>query len=114
MKRGVVERDYDVSGVTGTGKVSTFCINDDGRTVIFWPSGHGYFNSLEEAIEVHGHNGQTRFVILDDAVEDEEHCLACHAELANAHCIQHVACPGCLVGVTPNGNVDCQRNNSGM
>lgn len=90
MKRGVVERDVDVSGVTGTGKVSTFCINDDGRIVIFWPSGHGYFDSLEEAVKVHGHNGKTRFVVLDD--EEISHCVTCHSSYICGHDI----CPGCV------------------
>lgn len=99
MKRGVVERDIDVSGVTGTGKVSTFCINDDGRIVIFWPSGHGYFDSLEEAIKVHGHKGKTRFVIIDD--DEVSHCVNCH-HLFNT-CDEHKgACPGCI-GALPNG-----------
>jgi hypothetical protein len=102
VKRGVVERDFDVSGVTGTGKVSTFCINDDGRIVIFWPTGHGYFDSLEEAIKVHGHNGHTRFVILDDPeLDTPEHCEACHysdADRGAPLCGLHKAkgCPSCL------------------
>lgn len=90
MKRGVVERDFDVSGVTGTGRVSTFVINDDGRIVIFWPQGHGYFDNLDEAIKVHGHNGKTRFVILDD--DEASHCVRCHS----AAICDHEVCPGCL------------------
>jgi hypothetical protein len=95
MRRGIVERDEDVSGVTGTGIVSEFCIASDGRIVIFWPAGHGYFNSLEEAVKVHGHNGKTRFIILDDDVEDPGHCKYCHsAAICNNH---DFGCPRCLV-----------------
>lgn len=95
MKRGVVERDVDVSGVTGTGQICTFVINDDGRVVIFWPVGEGVWPSLEEAIKVHGHNGKTRFVILDD--DEVSHCVTCHS----SYICGHTTCPGCLgiVGV---------------
>lgn len=103
MKRGVVERDEDVSGVTGVGKVSEFTIATDGRVVIFWPSGHGYFDSLEEAIKVHGHNGKTRFVILDD--EEESHCVKCHS----ASICEHVYCPGCL-SVVSSGVSNSERS----
>jgi len=103
MKTGYVERYVDVSGVTGTGRVSTFAINDDGRIVIFWPSGHGYFDSLAEAIKVHGHEGKTRFVILTDT--EEEHCIICHDSQLNC---DHTECPGCIAEVmagVSNGEV---------
>jgi hypothetical protein len=90
-----VERDEDVSGVTGIGQVSEFCIATDGRIAIFWPVGVGHFPSLEDAIKVHGHNGKTRFVILDDEVAETDHCAHCH------YCTKHdFGCPGCLAGVT--------------
>lgn len=89
MKRGYLDREEDVSGVSGTGKVSTFTVNDDGRTVVFWPSGHSYFGSFQEAVETHGHNGKTRFVLLDD--EEISHCTKCHA----LKCEKHSVCPGC-------------------
>lgn len=93
MKRGVVERDFDVSGVTGTGQICTFVVNDDGRVVIFWPVGEGIWPSLEEAIKVHGHNGNTRFVLLDD--DEASHCVKCHS----AAICDHLECPGCLATV---------------
>lgn len=101
MKRGYLERNEDVSGVSGTGKVSTFTINDDGRTVVFWPTGHSYFGSLEEAIAIHGHGGKTRFVILDD--DEVSHCIKCHRIWDDlginsiGGCGDHdFGCPGCL------------------
>lgn len=96
MKRGVVERDVDISKVSGTGSVATFVINDDGRTVVFWPDGHSYFPSLEKAIEIHGHNGNTRFVILDDP-DIVPHCDGCHQIGQSLPCGRHdFGCPGCL------------------
>jgi len=97
MKRGVVERDEDVSGVTGTGKVSEFAIATDGRCVVFWPEGVGVWPSLEAAIRVHGHNGKTRFVITDDELAEVEHCGACH-KTQHLRCASHdFGCPGCLL-----------------
>jgi hypothetical protein len=99
MKRGVVERDIDVSGVTGTGKVSNFVINDDGRVVIFWPVGIGVWPSLEDAIKVHGHNGKTKFIVTDDEVAETSHCDFCHEDVLK--CPKHdFGCPGCLAGVS--------------
>lgn len=96
MKRGVVERDFDVSGVSGEGTVAEFCISSNGRVIIFWPEGHGYHSSLEDAIKVHGHNGHTRFVILDDPDWDIPHCNYCHSPAVCAH----VECPACLAAST--------------
>jgi hypothetical protein len=103
VKRGVVERDEDVSGVTGNGRVATFAVNNDGRTAIFWPEGVGLWPSLEAAIKVHGHGGKTRFVILDDEMAETSHCEHCHAkgliELGH-YCPKHdFGCPGCLAEV---------------
>lgn len=100
MKRGYLDREEDVSGVSGTGKVSTFTVNDDGRTVVFWPSGHSYFNSLQEAVKTHGHNGKTRFVLLDDT--ETEHCYGCHKNLSHKGKSEDhpYGCPGCLAGVS--------------
>ena len=100
----MVERDDDVSGVTGTGTVAEFSIATDGRICIFWPEGHSYFPSLQAAIKVHGHNGKTRFVILDDEKLQVEHCARCHvfqAHGAGFTCDNHdFDCPGCLNGVS--------------
>ena len=98
MKRGYLARDEDISTVTGTGNVANFCINDDGQTVIFWDVGVGVWPSLEAAQKVHGHNGKTRFVILDDPeARAIPHCVLCHDE-SNHPCPTHLssACPGCL------------------
>lgn len=103
MLRGVVERDQDISGVSGVGKVAEFAIAVDGRIVIFWPDGHSYFSSLQDAIKVHGHNGKTRFVFLDEEESNILHCNVCHdiwnnlQEQSIGGCVNHnYGCPGCL------------------
>lgn len=61
-------RDEDVSGVSGTGKVAEGIVFSNGITVVGWckeiPSAV-FYNSLEEAVEIHGHKGKTRFVFVD-------------------------------------------------
>ena len=98
MKRGVVERDFDVSGVTGEGSVAEFCVSTDGRVVIFWETGKSTFPTLEDAIKTHGHNGKTRFVLLDD--DEVSHCVTCHHFISRGEgyqCDHHKnECPACL------------------
>lgn len=101
MLRGVVERDDDVSGVTGTGSVAEFVISGDGRVVIFWPVGEGSFPSLQEAMKVHGHSGKTKFIILDDEKLQTKHCNECHEDPRHPQCPSHdFGCPGCINGVS--------------
>lgn len=96
MKRGYLEREADVSGVTGTGNVAELVIASDGRVVIFWPTGEGVWPNLEEAMKVHGHGGKTIAVILDDPeAVDPAHCGFCHQD-PYLHCTDHEVCPGCL------------------
>lgn len=103
MKVGYLERSVDVSGVSGTGSVAEFSVASDGRCTIYWAVGIGNFPSLEEAIAVHGHEGSTTFVILNDEVEDAPHCVDCHSikqfgnVFSEAKCVTHdFGCPSCL------------------
>lgn len=98
MKVGYLERNEDVSGVTGTGPVAEFAIASDGRLAIFWGVGVGVWPSLEEMLEVHGHGGKTIAVILNDKAENIAHCDTCHHHMANGgSCSDHdFGCPACL------------------
>lgn len=96
MQRGYLDRREDVSGVTGTGDVCEIAIAADGRATFFWPEGVGVWPSLEAAMKVHGHNGKTIAIILDDPAE--AHCVECHSQ--NMVCEVHgYECPGCLDSV---------------
>ncbi|MFD3310073.1 hypothetical protein [Streptomyces sp. NPDC058694] len=59
-----LERDLDVTGVSGTGTVADGVVWPDGTVSIRWrgerPSTVAW-NSLEDAEAVHGHGGNTRF-----------------------------------------------------
>lgn len=64
-----LQRDTDVSGVSGTGIVADGIVFGDGTTVLRW---HGEYAStvvwpsFEAAIAVHGHDGKTRPVWSDE------------------------------------------------
>jgi len=68
MKTFYLERSLDESGVSGTGLVAEACEFSDGRCVVAWVGlekvgVHSIvvYDSLEDAIKVHGHNGLTVF-----------------------------------------------------
>jgi hypothetical protein len=70
MRNFILQRDVDVSGVSGVGTVADGCVFPDGTTVIRWrTTPHAstvVWASVEHAIQVHGHGGATRFVWLDE------------------------------------------------
>lgn len=60
--RFLLIRDVDETGVSGTGIVAMGFQFPTGRVVIEWlvkPFALGIFSSLQELIEVHGHQGKT-------------------------------------------------------
>lgn len=63
------QRDEDVSGVSGTGRVADGCLWTDGAVSIRWRGVARSFVNFEEfakALKVHGHGGKTRVVWLDE------------------------------------------------
>jgi hypothetical protein len=69
MRRFHLERDQDVSGISGTGTVAEGVEFRDGQTVVKWLT---HVNSLAvypdvvALVAIHGHNGLTRLVWDDD------------------------------------------------
>lgn len=64
-------RDVDVSGISGTGIVAEGVVFDNGKTVIHWFGERQsivVWELLEDAIEIHGHNGNTQFVFEQEKV----------------------------------------------
>lgn len=65
-----LQRDHDVSGVSGTGRVADGVLWPDGTVTIRWrgdrPSTVNW-DRLADAEHVHGHQGATRIVWADDA-----------------------------------------------
>ncbi|MDX2749606.1 phage tail tape measure protein [Streptomyces scabiei] len=65
----VLQRDHDVSGVSGVGIVADGCCWPDGTVAIRWRGDKPstvFWDRLDDAIAVHGHGGSTRVVWADD------------------------------------------------
>lgn len=71
-RRFELHRDVDVTGVSGVGRIAEGVRFSDGvvamRWVSQWPTSVVFHDRGMEAVQaVHGHNGQTRIVWLDDS-----------------------------------------------
>jgi hypothetical protein len=69
MRRFLLERRIDVSGVSGTGLVAEGIEFGDGTTVIRWRGDQPstvVWASVDAAMAVHGHNGATELVWEDE------------------------------------------------
>lgn len=72
MRRFQLHRHADVSGVSGNGLVAEGVQHSDGTVVIRWHGEHAstvIWQKIEDAILVHGHDGNTEFRFLDDEQE---------------------------------------------
>lgn len=69
IRRFYFNRKEDISGVSGTGKVAEGVVYSDGKCSIRWFGEHSSTNnyeSLEDMIAIHGHNGSTEVVFYDN------------------------------------------------
>ena len=65
LKRFHLEREVDVSGVSGCGLVACGVMFCDGQVALHWESNHSSINiykSVSDCLFIHGHNGSTRLV----------------------------------------------------
>lgn len=68
MKRFELHREVDVSGISGTGVVAEGILFSSGRVVLEWLGATPsvvVWNSLDDAMAVHGHNGATEVAFYD-------------------------------------------------
>lgn len=70
-RRFALERDVDETGISGTGRVAEGIEFSDGvvalRWMTEWPTSVVFHERGIAAVEaVHGHNGKTRIVFLDE------------------------------------------------
>ena len=69
FRRFVVQRDIDETGVSGTGQVVEGVQFEDGYVAFRWCANltrsSGHFSSIEEMMDIHGHDGKTRAVWVD-------------------------------------------------
>jgi hypothetical protein len=69
MRRFVLRRGEDVTGVSGTGDVAEGVEFDDGAVVIRWRGAAPstvIWADINAAMSIHGHDGRTRAVWLDE------------------------------------------------
>ena len=68
MRLFELQRDIDVSGASGTGRVAQGVVFDDGTCSMRWTTSTNstcLYNSLADLERIHGHDGKTRVVMLD-------------------------------------------------
>ena len=68
MRRFVLIRVEDLTGVSGTGEVAEGTVFSSGLAVIHWlrePYAMGVYQTLEDVITVHGHEGRTQLQFID-------------------------------------------------
>jgi hypothetical protein len=74
-RRFHLQRDHDVTGVSGTGRVADGILWSDGTASVRWlgdrPSTVFWDNGLADAEHVHGHGGHTRIVWDDPEPEPQ-------------------------------------------
>lgn len=82
MRRFELHRDEDVSGISGTGTVAEgVAFTNNGpvalRWTSEWPTSVVFHDRGIESLEaIHGHNGRTRIVWLDEEEQAAEQCIA--------------------------------------
>lgn len=68
MKRFWLRRIEDESGISGTGDVAEGIVFTSGKAVLNWTTEHtsiAVYDSLEELMAIHGHDGKTILVWID-------------------------------------------------
>lgn len=69
MKLFLLQRNEDVSGVSGVGFVAEGVQFTDGTCVLKWLTAHStveILNSMDDVLLIHGHEGRTQAVYLDE------------------------------------------------
>jgi len=73
VRRFQLERDVDVSGVSGTGTVAFGAQAPDGTCVLWWASGlesTTIYPNMATLLAIHGHGGMTRAIYIDPEIWD--------------------------------------------
>ncbi|MEU7384746.1 hypothetical protein AB0A91_33195 [Streptomyces sp. NPDC042207] len=64
-----LQRDHDISGVSGTGRVANGVLWPDGTVALRWIGDRPstvHWDRLSDAVAIHGHDGATRIVWADE------------------------------------------------
>jgi hypothetical protein len=85
VRRFQLHRDVDMTGVSGTGVVAEGVLWPDGTASVLWNGEHGSIvfwpRGMDSIDHVHGHNGATRIVWIDEGAESTtlHTCPTCEA-----------------------------------
>ena len=73
MRRFYLQRNRDISGVSGLGKVAEGCQHDNGWCSLTWLTTESdddivvnWYCSIRRLVAVHGHDGATQVIWIDD------------------------------------------------
>lgn len=73
MRRFYLQRNQDISGVSGLGKIAEGCQFDNRWCALVWLTAesdadevHSFYRSIERLEQLHGHGGATQVVWVDD------------------------------------------------
>lgn len=72
-RRFQLQRNVDVSGVSGTGIVCYGVLFGDGTVAVHWcgrRSTTAVWNDIRDLMDVHGHEGSTVLEWIDDDIDD--------------------------------------------
>jgi hypothetical protein len=75
MRRFVLVRSKDSTGISGTGIVAEGTVFTDGISVVHWirePYAMGVYQSIKDVIAVHGHEGDTQLEFIDHGEHEKE------------------------------------------
>ncbi len=65
MRRFHLERDTDVTGISGTGRVAEGVVFSNGKVAMAWlteVASVGVYDRIDDIERIHGHGGMTRIV----------------------------------------------------
>ncbi|WP_119071627.1 hypothetical protein [Aggregatilinea lenta] len=68
MRNFILQRDVDVSGISGTGAVAEGVEFSNGRVVVAWQGAIPsvvVWDNIDQVEKIHGHNGSTKIVWVD-------------------------------------------------
>lgn len=74
MRRFCLVRTEDISGVSGVGCVAEGILFSAGKAVLAWVTEYrsvAVYDSIKDLERIHGHDGRTKTVWIDDAYEEE-------------------------------------------
>ena len=69
MRRFILRRLVDDSHISGVGDIAEGIVFHDGQTVLSWRGRHHTIEvspSLQDVIDIHGHNGHTVIIWVDE------------------------------------------------